>query len=218
MACMNFGGYLIPLLGYAALCAVYSLRTGDALGLGLLWNVGLALAPLPVFEIARRQKNALLKGVLMLIWVLLLPNTFYMLTDLIHVPPRMEWVGAPPEGGGTAVQHSPFLREWTLLLILGVGAFFAAMLGCRALRAFEESLPARIGPMGRQVGIAALSLLCGVGIYIGRFLRFNSWDIRAPLYLLRSFLKSLEPFSVCFIALMSYSIFLLYHFYRRFCK
>lgn len=214
---MNWKKLIVPLLGYALICAVYSVRTGDWLGLGLLWNIGLALLPLPVFGLVQRQKNALVKWALMLVWVLLLPNTFYMVTDLIHVPAHMEWVGYL-EDGRVAVLHSDNLWDWVLMLLLGIGAFVAVMLGCRAFSAFEKSLPASVGPAGRQLSIAVLSFLCGVGIYIGRFLRFNSWDIRAPLYLLRTVWASLDPFSILFIVIMSYSIFLLYHFYRRFCE
>lgn len=216
VAAMNWKKLIAPLLGYALLCAVYSFRTGDFLGLGLVWNIGLALLPLPVFRLAQRQKNMAAKWALLLVWVLLLPNTFYMITDLIHVPSNMEWVGYTQDGRA-AVMHSPYVRDWTLMLLLGMGAFMAVMLGCRALSAFEKSLPESVGPAGRQASIAVLSFLCGVGIYIGRFLRFNSWDIRAPIYLLRVFWESLDTLAVLFIVLMSYSIFLLYYFYRRFC-
>lgn len=213
---MNLRKLIVPLLGYALLCAVYSFRTGDWLGLGLLWNIGLAMLPLPVFRLAQRQKNGFAKWALLLVWVLLLPNTFYMVTDLIHVPEHMEWVGYA-EDGRVAVLHSPHAADWTLMLLLGMGAFMAVLLGCRAFHAFEKSLPASVGRPGRRLSIAVLSILCGVGIYIGRFLRFNSWDIRAPVYLLRVLLASLDRFAVLFIVLMSYSIFLLYQFYRQFC-
>lgn len=212
---MNLKKLIVPLLGYALLCAVYSFRTGDWLGLGLLWNIGLAMLPLPVFRLAQRQKSAFAKWALLLVWLLLLPNTFYMLTDLIHVPPHMEWL-EHPESGGVLVQHSRYLSDWALMLLLGMGAFVASMLGCRAFSAFEKSLPASVGPVGRQLSIAGLSFLCGTGIYIGRFLRFNSWDILLPVRLLRVFLGSLDRVAVLFIVLMSYSIFLLYHFYRQF--
>lgn len=213
---MNWKKLIFPLLGYALLCAVYSFCTGDWLGLGLLWNIGLALLPLPVFSLAQRQKKAPAKWALLLVWLLLLPNTFYMVTDLIHVPEHMEWVGYA-EDGHVAVLHSPYAADWTLMLLLGMGAFMASMLGCRAFYAFEKSLPASAGRLERQAGIAVLSVLCGVGIYIGRFLRFNSWDIRAPVYLLRVFWESLGRLPVLFIALMSYSIFLVYYFYRWVC-
>jgi hypothetical protein len=42
--------------------------------------------------------------------VFLLPNVFYMITDLIHVPPNMEWV-RQIENGSAAVRHSALLCE-----------------------------------------------------------------------------------------------------------
>ena len=35
-----------------------------------------------------------LRAALAVLWLLFLPNTFYMLTDLIHTPQNMEWVNA----------------------------------------------------------------------------------------------------------------------------
>ena len=141
-----------PLAVYAAACVGYGRCTGDVLGYGLAWNMALALLPLVLQQAMRRCRPRAGRGALGLVWLLLLPNTFYMVTDLIHVPPQMEWVEALA-AGTVAVRHSALLREWALLLLLGVGAFFAALLGCRALAGLEECLPAAWPAPARQAAV-----------------------------------------------------------------
>ena len=211
---MHWAVMLFQLVAYGVACVCYTARTGDVLAAGLAWNIALATLPLFLFRVAQRCKIGALRWALKLIWVLLLPNTFYMLTDLLHVPPNMEWV-EQLETGGAVVRHSALVHEWILLLLIGMGAFFGVMLGCRALYEFEKSLPAAFGEAGKWFCIGGLCLLSGIGIYIGRFLRFNSWDILNPLHLLCTLLGSVDALAVLFTACMAASIFLMYSFYRQ---
>ena len=73
-----------PLAVYAAACVGYGRCTGDVLGYGLAWNMALALLPLVLQQAMRRCRPRAGRGALGLVWLLLLPNTFYMVTDLIH--------------------------------------------------------------------------------------------------------------------------------------
>ena len=153
---------------YGAACAYYSLRTGDMLAAGLAWNILLAALPLFLFQAVQHCRVSALRWAAKLVWVFLLPNAFYMITNLIRVPLNREWV-KQLENGGAAVRHSALLREWMLLLLIGVGAFFAAVLGCRALYQFERTVPAAFGAADRWACIACLCLLCGLGVSMGRF-------------------------------------------------
>ena len=63
--------------------------------------------------------------------------------------------------------------------------------------------------------MAGVCLLCGVGIYLGRFLRFNSWDVLHPVQLARSVLGSASAFSALFVLMMALGIFGMYRFYRH---
>ena len=202
---------------YGAACAYYSLRTGDMLAVGLAWNILLAALPLFLFQAVQHCRVSALRWAAKLVWVFLLPNAFYMITNLIRVPLNREWV-KQLENGGAAVRHSALLREWMLLLLIGVGAFFAAVLGCRALYQFERTVPAAFGAAGRWACIACLCLLCGLGVYIGRFLRFNSWDVLHPEHLIRALSKSADTFSLLFVLAMAGAILLMYIFCRPFLR
>lgn len=202
-----------PPLVYGLACVYYSRCTGDVLGDGLAWNMGLAVLPSACSAAARRCRSRLGRWAVGLLWLIFLPNTFYMMTDLIHVPQQMEWVERLADGTA-AVRHSFLLREWALLLLLGVGAFLAALLGCREFLSFARALPGPLGKAGARLCTAALSLLCAVGIYIGRFLRFNSWDILAPARLLQTLCKSIDGFSIQFMFLTAGGIVLMVWFCR----
>ena len=199
---------------YGAACAYYSLRTGDMLAAGLAWNILLAALPLFLFQAVQHCRVSALRWAAKLVWVFLLPNAFYMITNLIRVPLNREWV-KQLENGGAAVRHSALLREWMLLLLIGVGAFFAAALGCRALYQFERTVPAAFGAADRWACIACLCLLCGLWVSMGRFFQFNSGDILYLEHLVRAPLKSADAFFVRFGRGGRYSSYV--HFCRAFC-
>ena len=51
--------------------------------------------------------------------------------------------------------------------------------------------------------IIVLGVLNAIGVYIGRYLRLNSWDILNPSALLKNVVASLNVFSLEFIILFS---------------
>ena len=46
--------------------------------------------------------------------------------------------------------------------------------------------------------MSVISLLCGYGVYIGRFLRLNTWDVLQPKVLLATLLQNIDKFTVLF--------------------
>ena len=155
---------IVTLLASSALCvATVQIRThetGDPYYRFLVWNLILAWVPL-VFAIAAyaraRRRVDLLVAVLLVPWLLFFPNAPYLLTDFIHLGegPAPLWYDA--------LMLSAF--AWTGLL-LGFGSLYLVQMILR--RAFGSAV-AWLGVLG-ALGLAS------VGVYVGRFIRFNSWD------------------------------------------
>lgn len=128
----------------------------------LLWNLFLAWLPLiaasSAFALARRGVGALVV-VLVGVWVLFFPNAPYVLTDVIHL-----------DANGV----SPL---WYDALMLSSFAWTALMLGFASLY-LVHAIVARYANavLGWVVVVCALGL-GSFGVYLGRFARFNSWDV-----------------------------------------
>jgi uncharacterized membrane protein len=129
----------------------------------LVWNVFLAWIPLVlalvVYDGARRgTSRAALVGV-GLLWLLFLPNAPYIVTDF-------KWLGR--YDGGT---------QWCDPVLIGGAAAIGLALGFLSLYLVQSVVARRLG---RSAGwLLAVGALCasGVGVYLGRFERWNSWDV-----------------------------------------
>jgi uncharacterized membrane protein len=93
------------------------------------------------------------------VWLLFIPNSFYIITDLFHL---------------IHVRSAP---KWFDLLLIFSFAWNGIVCGLISLRRVEQALSLLKGKSFSIVLVFAVMWLCAFGIYIGRFLRFNSWDI-----------------------------------------
>jgi uncharacterized membrane protein len=128
----------------------------------LVWNLFLALIPLGITHIVFGNKTApgkLAMAIALGAWLLFFPNAPYILTDLFHLKP-----------------HSSMPIWFDLVLILSF-AWTGLLAGFISLMRIEEALKLWFSPRWTAVGITLLLFLGSFGIYLGRFLRWNSWDI-----------------------------------------
>jgi uncharacterized membrane protein len=94
-------------------------------------------------------------------WFLFFPNAPYMLTDLMHLGRKP---GAP---------------LWFDLLLLLSFAFVALALGFCSLAIVQKRIAARLTPGIAWLMSVGMLFLSAFGIFLGRFLRWNSWDVVA---------------------------------------
>lgn len=137
----------------------------------LNWNLFLAFIPwvfstmLIVYPVL--QKNKLLVILLLMSWLLLFPNAPYILTDLFHL------------------KLSSAMPMWFDLLLILFFAWTGLMFGFISLWNIERVLNKLIN---RNIVIlisSAFLFMGSFGIYLGRYLRWNSWDImQRPLGLI----------------------------------
>ncbi|HUB94133.1 MAG TPA: DUF1361 domain-containing protein [Verrucomicrobiae bacterium] len=130
----------------------------------LLWNLFLAWTPLLLVELLFRGLRTRLWSsygpfTLTLLWLLMLPNSFYMISDFLHV---QEVVGA-----GLLYDVVMF----TSCIFTGV------FLGFSSLYLVHLELRKRVAARSADVCVAVILFLCSYAIYLGRDLRWNSWDV-----------------------------------------
>lgn len=130
----------------------------------LNWNLFLAwiplLAALALSRISRRTWLTMsIAALLFIIWLLFLPNAPYLVTDLIHLSYR---TGAP---------------IWFDAMMLFVYAWNGLLLGFVSLWIVQTMARAWFGQLISWLLVAGSLGAAGFGIYLGRFLRWNSWDV-----------------------------------------
>ena len=130
----------------------------------LAWNLLLAWVPL-IFALLACEKlqntsgrNGRFLG-LAGAWLLFFPNAPYIFTDLIHL---------------TTHFYSHF---WVDLILILLCALTGLVLGFVSLYLMHSIVVQTFGRLAGWMFIAAVTGLSGFGICLGRFLRFNSWDV-----------------------------------------
>ena len=139
------------------------LYTGTPEHIGIAWNLALAWIPfalaLIVYERARSGLLTPAWAGVGLLWLLFLPNAPYIVTDLKHV------------GSGDGV---PALYD---VLLLSAAAWTGLLLGLTSLFLMHAVARRAVGGVNAWALLVAALALSSFGIYLGRVLRWNSWDV-----------------------------------------
>lgn len=129
----------------------------------LIWNLFLATIPVTFgYILFKNNKKGItwskLNFLLLGLWVIFLPNAFYLLSDFIHLPESNE---------NMLVYDVVLFAVYSLLGFL-LGYISLAM------------IHVRFGQRSNRLAMAVIFgtlFLCGYAIYLGRYLRWNSWDV-----------------------------------------
>jgi len=130
----------------------------------LIGNLFLAWLPLLFAVMAcdhfkKETKRNWRFGALAGVWLLFFPNAPYIFTDLIHLTNRY------------------FAHFWVDLTLILLCAFTGLVLGFVSLYLMQSVVARMYGRAASWFFVAAVAGLSSFGIYLGRFLRFNSWDV-----------------------------------------
>ena len=133
--------------------------------IGLIWNLFLAWIPFILSYIAhaiswRRIWLYLVIPFVAFLWLIFYPNAPYMLTDLQDL--------------ARTATDAPL---WYDVIIVVWCSWTAMLLGVVSLYLMQDIV---LRTFGRFIGWAfvfAISAMSSFGIYVGRFVRLNSWDI-----------------------------------------
>jgi uncharacterized membrane protein len=147
----------------------------------LNYNLVLAWIPWLLGLAAVRARTPLGFLALLPAWLLFLPNAPYLVTDLVHLRPR------PP------------VPVWYDALLYGAYAVAGSALGWTSLSMVRERAAALVGEVRAELAAGAASVLVGYGVYLGRFGRWNSWDLwRRPQALLEGAAASVSVRAAAF--------------------
>lgn len=145
----------------------------------LTWNLFLAWFPLGVVLVLRDLRasaaerplfgstEVLLAG--LTVWLAFLPNAPYIITDLFHI------------------QHVPMPLLWFDTMTLFVFAMTGLLCGLYSTLLVHRMLRPLLGTAQTWLLMLGCQFLSGFGIYLGRFGRWNSWNVlSSPVDLVRA--------------------------------
>jgi uncharacterized membrane protein len=150
--------------------------TGQLMFSFLVWNLFLAFIPYLIsYTLTQRPswiENKWIFSAIVLVWLVFVPNSFYILTDLFHLTQREE---AP---------------IWFDLILITTFAWNALLMGILSVRNMECIIQPMWLYRRPWLFIYPVMWLNALGVYIGRFMRFNSWDVISnPFHLVRDIAK-----------------------------
>jgi uncharacterized membrane protein len=97
------------------------------------------------------------------LWLLFVPNAPYVVTDIAHL------------------RVDPVVPFWYDVLLMATFATTGVSLGLLSIYLVQEAVLRVAGFTAAWTFALATFALCGIGVYLGRVLRWNSWDaIAAP--------------------------------------
>ncbi len=202
---------------YAFASVVVLVATREFIHVAMVWNLLLAILPFAFSQLligAFEKSRKIASVALGLMWLLLFPNAPYLMTDFIHISGTAYWSRAGEYG---AVFYSRDILAWVKLVHIGFGVLFGTLIGLLSLYHLHVKLSKLKGQFIANTALVLVCALSGFGIFLGRFLRLNSWDILRPFELLSRAVTSINAFSVSFSVLFavyilaSYCIFWVVH-------
>jgi uncharacterized membrane protein len=122
----------------------------------LIWNLALAWVPFVFAGLA----YSLSTSRRVVVWLLFFPNAPYILTDFLHLG-----------------SMGDIVPGWYDVLMLYWFAWTGLMLGIVSLYLMQDIVARGLGTAASWVFVVLAAALGSVGIYLGRFVRLNSWDV-----------------------------------------
>jgi uncharacterized membrane protein len=136
--------------------------SGTGTFLFLNWNLFLAFIPwaaATAIAMGSYGRNKIMLAALLVIWLLFFPNAPYILTDLFHLQQR---ASAP---------------MWFDLVLILSFAWTGLAYGIISLFEIEELLNMYMRKSFTRIVVTVMLFAGSFGVYLGRYLRWNSWDL-----------------------------------------
>jgi uncharacterized membrane protein len=155
---------LSSLLAFGLFAARVIVAHNTVIYRNLVWNLFLAWLPY-LFSVWAAASERLSPGKWWLLilpgglWLIFFPNAPYMMTDFLHLEDR------PP------------IPLWYDILLITSYAWSGLFLAIGSLRTMQLLIKKYLGGFISWLFVTVALGLSGLGIYLGRFERWNSWDL-----------------------------------------
>ena len=129
----------------------------------LNWNLFLAALPWLISMLTAlrftKKERWYLSFILLFTWFLFLPNAFYIITDLIYL-----------------MNHSEYLFWYDLFMML-IFSWTGFLFGYFSIEQIVDLYARKLSKLKSTLITIVLLFICAFGVYLGRDLHWNSWDI-----------------------------------------
>lgn len=191
--------FINPTLILACMFVPMSFVLGVSLSNGLIvflsWNMMLAITVyiLSVIVVVLHKKKTHLIWIILtlFVYIIFFPNSFYILTDFIHFE-HYDFFNIYPN------IYELDIYDWYIFFDIVLGALIGLKLGILSISHIKTILPNNLKKY-EYVGITMLFILSSTGIYLGRFIRLNSWNIFDLSYLFGSIFEHFSFFLIFII-------------------
>jgi len=169
-----------------AMTTFRTLYSGHLTFIFLIWNLFLAWIPYCIsqwlYHYQNKMKSRLIFALAFVIWLAFVPNTFYIITDLYHIGDEYNDFSMP---------------QWFDLAMILSFAWNGLLLGILSVRHIEKMVQKNFSLKNELLFLYPVMWLNALGVYIGRYLRFNTWDVVSnPFHLMRDIADVLlHPFA-----------------------
>lgn len=146
------------------IATILVLVRGDFMGkmglLYLIWNLFLAWVPY-IISLYFIKKDTSIKYFILLfiLWLLFFPNAPYLVTDVLHIAGRSQSL------------------IWFDSLLFFFFGWLGLLLGMLSLYHIHQYFKAHVSYLSSEFIIFGICFISSFGIYLGRFERWNSWDL-----------------------------------------
>ena len=180
------------------------LYSGSIRYIFLGWNIFLAWIPyiLSNYFIVYKHREKWKQLFLFASWLLFFPNALYIVTDLVHL------------------EESTSVPLWYDAILLFASSFIGLIMAFISLQKVEYYLEGIFGKKQVRFLIPLILFTGSFGVYLGRFQRWNSWDvIHNPLALamdiLDRFISPVDNYKTWVVTIILTALYSLIYFFIK---
>lgn len=207
------GIYLFLSFAGCFMVVVRIILTGQTGYKFLIWNLFLTWIPLSISLLMNyiyvSFKPSIVRAMVLLfsviIWSAFYPNAPYIITDFIHLS------GVDINFYFTSTVHSMNLLVWYDFMMITLFILTGFLIGFVSLYLIQRLLIDRFNSFIGWIFVGGMLFISSYGIYLGRFIRWNSWDIvTRPKILITSIFGSFHRYPFAFTITFGLFLILIY--------